>query len=76
MRDQQLSFPCIVYLQPEVANLFSFAAWNWASLNGIIVSPIPACVFNWLGPSNLGVFTHVLKKMHPYLMKGYVIMHM
>ena len=69
MMDLGLGFPGIVYLQPEVAEMFSFAAWCWTNQHGVIVCPLPRNVFNWLNTANLGLLRKVRRDMYPHLLK-------
>ena len=69
MLDKELSFPGIVYLQPEVCEILSFDLWFRMKHHAIIVAPVPRNVFNWLTTSNLGVFTKIQTKMYPQLLR-------
>ena len=37
---QELPYPAVVYLQPELADVFSFTCWEWTRENSIMVYPI------------------------------------
>ena len=69
MLDKELSFPGIVYLQPEVCEMLGFDLWYWRKHHAIIVAPVPRNVFNWLTTSNLGVFTKIRTEMYLQLLR-------
>ena len=71
MIDQELTYPAIVYLQPDVAEFFSFAAWRMTKKECLLVNSIPKSVYSWIRPVDLGLVQKLKTKMHPIMLRRY-----
>ena len=71
MGEQELTYPAIIYLQPDVAELFNFASWKLTQNESLLVNPIPTSVYNWIKPGNLALLAKIKAKMHPLMLKRY-----
>ena len=73
MVDQDLTYPAIVYLAPDVSEYLSFASWKMTRKECLLVNPIPKTVYNWIKPGNLTLLEKLKKNMHPLLLRRYAI---